>query len=80
MKLEAGGSPTGEIALDRGRVVGARTPSTTGVDAFNVLIAQREGRFVVESAVAPADPEMNEALESLLLEAARLIDEASRNE
>jgi len=60
-------------------VVDARTASTTGVDAFNALIAHREGRFTVQSAVAPAEPEMNDPLESLLLEAARLIDEAGRS-
>jgi CheY-like chemotaxis protein len=78
VKLESAGTPTGEIALDQGRVVDARTASATGVDAFNVLIAQREGRFTVTSATAPAEPGMSEPLESLLLEAARLLDEASR--
>jgi len=80
VRLSSGGQPTGEIALARGRVVDARAGEAIGVNAFHVLIGQREGRFEVESAPSPAEPSMDEALESLLLEAARLIDEAGRAE
>jgi CheY-like chemotaxis protein len=78
VRLESGGVATGSMAMDQGRVVDARVGAETGVEAFNAIITQREGRFVVESAEPPASPTINEPLESLLLEACRLIDESGR--
>jgi len=67
----------GEISLDSGRVVDARCGGEEGVDAFQILISRSEGRFTVERS-SPASRTIDAPLESLLLEACRLRDEAGR--
>ncbi|MHC4860609.1 MAG: DUF4388 domain-containing protein, partial [Planctomycetota bacterium] len=78
IRIESSGQPGGELSLDQGRVVHAHAGEEEGVPAFNVLLLREEGRFTVESAEPPADHTIDAPLESLLLEAYRLHDEAAR--
>ena len=78
IRLERAGAAVGEMSLEQGRVVHAVAGEEEGIDAFNALLATTEGRFTVESAPPPADRTIDAPLESLLLEACRLLDEASR--
>ena len=78
VRVDTPGEPSGELALKQGRVVDAQMGELAGIDAFNGLIARSEGRFVVEAKEPPETSTINAPLESLLLEACRQRDEASR--
>jgi DNA-binding response OmpR family regulator len=76
VRIEGGGE-SGELALERGKLVDARVGATEGLDAFHLLLARREGRFTVESGEASSRT-IDAPLESLLLDACRILDERSR--
>jgi DNA-binding response OmpR family regulator len=77
VRLEGPGGEAGEMSLEAGRLVDARQGTTVGLDAFNALLTRTRGRFTVETA-EPENRTIDAPLESLLLEACRLLDEASR--
>ncbi len=73
-----GETEIGEIILVKGKVAESQTQSNLGVPAFNELLVMRHGRFSVVSCEPPENPSINAPVESLLLEACRILDESSR--
>lgn len=72
------GSEEGVVAFDGGRLRYARLGAARGRKALMRLVAWPEGRFVFHAAVDPLDEEDEPAsLDALLLDAARVLDEAA---
>lgn len=68
---------SGKIHFQRGEIVHAEcSDSTTGLDAFNQIVAWKGGR-VEESQEPIAEPTIQKGWESLLMDAVRMIDEAA---
>jgi DNA-binding response OmpR family regulator len=78
VRVEDGRGGSGELALDKGRLVDARLGNRTGQEAFFDLTAWTRGRFTVRAEEPPADRTIEDPIEGLLLEACRLRDEAGR--
>ena len=78
ISLEQSGETVGEMSLEQGRIVHAVNDEMEGVAAFNALLTLTEGRFTVESSEPHSTRTIDVPLESLLLEACRQLDEASR--
>ncbi len=71
---------SGEIALERGRVVDARAGALRGEDAVYELVTWEEGRFRIAPGLPPDRPRTveNADTEGLLMEGFRRLDEARR--
>lgn len=66
---------TGIIVIKRGEIVHAEVETFIGEDAIFTLIAWGQGRFVFEEGDFPANTTITRSVTSLLMEAARRIDE-----
>ncbi len=72
------GRHQGRIYIKDGRIVHAAVGDRKGEEAFLHLLAQRRGEFVMKSFVEPPEETIDTSYEMLLMEAARLQDEASQ--
>jgi len=72
------GSERGEVDLQDGRSVDARTGVVQGEKALFRLIGWREGSFSFQPGVLPAQTRISRSIDVLLLEGARQLDETTR--
>ena len=79
VRIHGPGGEPGEMSLEGGRLVDARQKDLVGLDAFNAILVRMTGRFTVETR-PPENRTIDAPIESLLLEACRLLDEASMGE
>jgi len=73
LSREAGND--GYIVLKRGEIIHAEVDNFLGEDAFFTLISWGQGEFVFEEGEFQAEPSITRSVTSLLMEAARRIDE-----
>ena len=71
-----GANARGEIYIRSGNIIHAWSGAFKGIPAFNHLLALRGGQFALRPFVAPAEQTIQGSWEFLLMEAARLQDEA----
>lgn len=69
---------TGELVLEKGRVVDARTGSLRGAEAFFEVFCWPKGRFTLRANDSAQERTIDVALEVLLLEGCRQRDEVAR--
>jgi CheY-like chemotaxis protein len=68
----------GEVDLQDGRPVDARTGGVQGEKALFRLIGWREGSFSFQPGVLPAQTRISRSIDALLLDGARQLDETTR--
>jgi hypothetical protein len=73
LSREAGSD--GYIVLKRGEIIHSEVDNFLGEDAFFTLISWGQGEFVFEEGDFQAEPSITRSVTSLLMEAARRIDE-----
>jgi len=66
--------------MQDGRIVHAETEKSEGMEAALAVAQVRAGRFDFTPGVAPASPSMSAGVVEVILEASRLLDEASEGE
>jgi CheY-like chemotaxis protein len=72
------GAERGEVDLQDGRPVDARTGVAQGEKALFRLLAWDEGTFSFQPGVLPAQTRISQTIDGLLLEGARQLDETTR--
>ena len=65
----------GNIYFDKGQVVHAEYADQTGVDAFYEMLHWNDGRFIMETGVAPPRVTINTTWQNLLLTGLKTLDE-----
>lgn len=73
--LSREGGSDGYIFLNRGDIIHAEVDNFLGEDAFFTLISWGTGEFIFEEGAVDADTSIKRSVTSLLMEAARRIDE-----
>lgn len=76
MNIHAG-AVEGSVFVKNGQIIHARCGAKKGEDAFNQLLSQTGGEFDLAPYVAPPETTISGSWEFLLMEAARMRDEAS---
>jgi CheY-like chemotaxis protein len=73
------GNIRGRIYIEKGKIIHAEQANTTGETAFNHLLSQPGGEFKLLPYAPPSATTIDGQWEFLVMEAARLRDEASQN-